>query len=445
MRILNRYILVDYLLIFVTALGLITFVMTVGALIQAVDLMSRGISPDLIIKFFLQNIPYILSFSMPISTLFAALLLFGRLSMDNEISAMKACGISLGRLVAPLVLLSVLFSGICVYINCEVAPEAKYASRRLLRSAGVEEPINLLEEGRFINDFPGLMIYVARKNGNIVKDVVAYELTGSGTVKRSVRAREGEIIPDDTNKVLLVKLYDVRIEMPDLTDPHDVSKTTYVNAEVYPIKLDFKEMMEKGRGVRKRGRMTVTMMMDLIGYADWADSLTPEAHDDEMRRVRNLVWSYESIAEPNEQEEAVLEMAMHHQHLLSLKQIEIEKSLSDTNAVAAVEETAGAEAPVVSPLQIEKSRLTVETNRRISTAVACFTFMLIGIPLGVKSHRKETSIGMVMSLAIVFVYYLFIIAAKALADYPALHPNLILWIPLLCTQFLGLWLIRRSS
>ena len=118
MRILNRYIVLDYLIIFLGALGLITFVMTVGALVNAVDLMSRGISPLLIAKFFFQNVPYILSFSMPISTLFAALLLFGRLSMDNEISAMKACGISLWRLVAPLVVLSILFSGICMYINC---------------------------------------------------------------------------------------------------------------------------------------------------------------------------------------------------------------------------------------------------------------------------------------------------------------------------------------
>lgn len=445
MRILNRYIILDYLLIFLTALGLITFVMTVGALIKAVDLMSRGISPDLIIQFFFQNIPYILSFSMPISTLFAALLLFGRLSMDSEISAMKACGISLWRLVAPLVLLSVLFSGVCVYINSEVAPEAKYANRQLLRSAGVEEPINLLEEGRFINDFPGLMIYVARKNGNIVKDVVAYELTGNGTVKRSVRAREGEIIPDDENKVLLVKLYDVRIEMPDALDPHDVSKTTYVNAEYYPIKLDFKEMLEKGRRVRKRSHMTVRMMMELVGYANWADRLLPEEFEAERLKVQSDVWSYEGMgADSSDDAPSRLEMARHKQHLLSLRQVEVEKKLSEAEGALEVNAPVVGESDI-SPLQIEKSRLTIETNRRISTAVACFTFMLIGIPLGVKSHRKETSIGMVLSLAIVFIYYLFIIAAKALADYPAMHPNLILWIPLLTTQALGLLLIRRSS
>jgi lipopolysaccharide export system permease protein len=94
---------------------------------------------------------------------------------------------------------------------------------------------------------------------------------------------------------------------------------------------------------------------------------------------------------------------------------------------------------------IQKTRLIVEANQRISVAVGCFSFMLIGIPLGVKSHRKETSIGMVLSLAIVFAYYLFIVVAKALANHPAMHPNLILWIPLIAAQVFGLWMIRRSS
>ncbi|MDD3276668.1 MAG: LptF/LptG family permease [Kiritimatiellales bacterium] len=374
MRTLNRYIVLDYLVIFLAALGLITFVMTVGALVKAVDLMARGISPLLIVKFFFQNIPYILSFSMPISTLFAALLLFGRLSMDSEISAMKACGISLCRLVAPLILLSILFSAVCVYINCEVAPAAKYANKELLRTAGVEEPINLLEEGRFIRDFPGLMIYVGRKNGTAVKDVVAYELDKKGDVKRSVRAKQGDIVADNENRLLTVKLYDVRIEMPDAKDPHDVSKTTYVNAEYYPIKLDFEKLLKSKPSNMKPSYMRIGMLLD---------------------RIHNVKRDFPMLSDKD--------------------------------------------------LLIQKTKLIVEANQRVSIAIGCFSFMLIGIPLGVKSHRRETSTGMILSLVIVFAYYLFIVVAKALVDYPELHPNLMLWLPLLTAQLAGLWLIKRSS
>ena len=375
MRILNRYILLDYLVLFLTALGLITFVMTVGTMLRAVDLMARGISPMLIARFFLQNVPYILSFSMPISMLFAALLLFGRLSMDNEISAMKACGLSLWRLVAPLIVLSVFLTGICLYINCEVAPNAKYANKKLLRSAGVEAPLKLIEEGRFIKDFPGLMIYVGRKDGNQVEDVVAYELTDDGRIKRSVHAQRGEIEPDDVNKILRVRLYDGNMETPDVDDPHDVSKTIYTPFKYIQLPpLDFKEILRDDKIRVKPSYMGMAMLID---------------------RIRHVERDY----------------------------------------------------PMLSPeeVAVERSQLVFEANRRVSVAIACFSFLLIGIPLGVKSHRKETSIGMVMSLGIVFTYYLFIVIAQALSNYPHLHPNLILWLPLLGIQILGLFLIRRAS
>lgn len=373
MRTLNRYIVWDYLVVFLITLFLITFVMSVGALVKAIDLMSRGISAALIGKFFLLNVPYILSFSMPISTLFSALLLFGRLSTDSEISAMKSCGVSLWRLAAPLILLSMLFSGLCIYINCEVAPRAKGARTALLRTVGVSEPINLLEEGRFIRDFPGLMIYVGSKSGTRVKDVVAYLLDDQGNIKQSLRAKSGDIDANNTTRILTVNLYDVRIEIPDPKDPRDVSKTRYISAAHYPVRLDFEKLLQGKKMIVKRGQMPLSQL---------------------IANIRNVERD--------------------------------SKILSDKERA------------------IEKTKLTVEANQRISIALGCFSFMLIGIPLGVKSHRKETSTGMILSLVIVVAYYFFIVVAKALAKHPEMHPNLFLWLPLLTAQISGLWMIARS-
>ena len=72
-------------------------------------------------------------------------------------------------------------------------------------------------------------------------------------------------------------------------------------------------------------------------------------------------------------------------------------------------------------------------------------FVLIAIPLGIKSHRKESSFGMLMSLGIVFIYYLFIVIADNLDDQPQLMPWLIPWAGILCAQLAGLILIRRAN
>lgn len=288
---------------------------------------------------------------------------------------MKACGMSLWRLVSPLIVLSVLLTGICLYINCEVAPNAKFANKKLLRSAGVDEPLKLLEEGRFIKDFPNLMIYVGKKDGNQVEDVVAYETTDDGRIRRSVRAGRGEIEADNINKILRVRLYDGNLETPDIDDPHDISKTTYTPFKYIQLPpLDFKELLKDDKVRIKDSYMTLPQLIS---------------------HIRNVERDFPMLSERQQAS--------------------------------------------------QRSGLAVEANRRISTAVACFTFMLIGIPLGVKSHRKETSVGMVVSLVIVFVYYIFIVIAKALAAQPGLHPSLVLWLPMLGTQLLGLILIRRAS
>ena len=88
-----------------------------------------------------------------------------------------------------------------------------------------------------------------------------------------------------------------------------------------------------------------------------------------------------------------------------------------------------------------RTKLAVEVNKRLALALSCFSFALLGIPLGIRSHRKESTIGIGLALGLLFVYYLFIIAADSLLDRPAWRPDLIPWIPVLGGQLLGGFLV----
>ena len=100
-RVLNRHLLREFVRGFLTTATVLTLVMYVGATVQAIDYMSRGISAPLILKIFALNVPFTLSFVIPISVLTTVLLQFGRLSADGEITALKACGVSLWQMAAP--------------------------------------------------------------------------------------------------------------------------------------------------------------------------------------------------------------------------------------------------------------------------------------------------------------------------------------------------------
>jgi len=375
LRKLNQYLVKDYLIVFTVAMLLITFAFTIGAIYKAIDIMARGISIGVVGRFFLYNIPYSLAYSIPISSLFSTLLVFGRLSSDSEISAMKSSGLSMWQIASPVVLISLILSGICLYNNCVIYPSTTYANRQLLKGMGVEDPIKLLEEGRFIREFPGYMIYVGKKNKNRVRDLVVYEIDKeTGEVTGSIRAGSGIMTADKEKAELKIDLFDVRIEIPDPNAPNDSSKTRYVNARNYPIRLDFNELMGNKNVRKKRKNMTIFELAYHIR--------NPETESTKLgEKIRRF----------------------------------------------------------------EHSRYLVEANQRIALALSPFMFVLIAIPLGITSHRKESSIGMVMSLGIMFVYYIFMILSDTFDKNPSLYPWLIPWIPIVLGQLGGLYLMRRSN
>ncbi|MGD9872654.1 MAG: LptF/LptG family permease [Kiritimatiellia bacterium] len=370
---LSKYIATDFLITFFMTLLIFTFVMCVGAMIKAIDLLARGVSAGIIIRVFLQNIPYILTFSIPISTLTASLLIFGRLSMDGELMAMKASGLTMWQIICPVVLLSIVLSAVCVYLNNYAAPRAHFGQRQLLRDVGVEEPVHLLEEGRFVQDFPGMMIYVGKKDRNKVKDVIVYEMDKHG-IRRNVRAKSGEIRADEANKMLLIDLYEVRIDQPDPEDPMDIVKTRHLTAKHYPVQLDFAKLWQKD-AIRKK-------MTDMTG---------PEI----KAAIRNIREAFPT-----------------------LKEKDVGK---------------------------QRMKMLVTANKRLSLSISCFAFTLIAIPLGITSRRKESSAGVGISLLLMFVFYLFIIIADSLVGHPALHPDFIVWIPIIAAEIGGFMMIGRMN
>lgn len=372
MRVLQRYILVDFLLSFLMTLSVFTFVMCLGVVIRAIDIAARGISGELIAKIFLLNIPYMMTFSIPMSVLTACLILFGRLSFDGELTAMKACGISLWGIISPVIIVSVLFSALCIYINISVAPRCKELSRSVLRDIGLEQPVNLLEAGRFIQDFPNMMVYVGSRSGNSVTDIVVYERDDRGP-KRNIRAQRGTLRSDDATKSLIIDLYGVRIETADRDSTIAAPKSQIMNADYYEVKMDFSSYSQKTR----RKKPSDMVVSELIA------------------KIRDVPKAFPDLT-PRD-------------------------------------------------LARQKMFMIVEVNKRFALALSCFAFTLIGIPLGMKSRRKESSIGVGIALGLVFLFYLFTIAANSLVGRPEWRPDLIVWLPVILCEVIGFYLIYRQN
>jgi lipopolysaccharide export system permease protein len=224
----------------------------------------------------------------------------------------------------------------------------------------------LLEEGAYIKDFPGYVVYVGRKKVNIVEDVTVYVLDDKGNVTSSLRAQKGIVTGKPAEKKLVMDLYNVRGDLRDPNDPTNIRKIKQgTTAARYPIELD-------------------------LGQAFRLASAT--------RRLPDLVFS------------------------------ELRQEIANLRSMG-----------------IYPAAALMEAHQRIAAAVACVAFTLIGIPLGIKTSRRETSIGIALSLGLALIYYLMMVLANTLRNRPYFYPEAILWTPNLIFEVLGVWLLWRVS
>ena len=255
MRILRNYFLKEFLGPLFLVLGVVTFVMILGNLIKIADLIiNKGVAITSVLKLFLLMIPSLLTYTMPISVLTAVLLSLGRLSRDNEIVAIKATGISLFRLILPLLIVGLILSLTLVVFNDKVVPYAHYTARKALVEVGVKNPTAALEPGVFIDSFEGCVLFIYGIEQNKLYNVRIYQPQGEDKPTRTIVAKRGEFIAVPEKNAIKLKLIDGTSDEPDPENPSNFYK---LNFKTYFMTLNLAKMQDKDKIAKKAKDMTI--------------------------------------------------------------------------------------------------------------------------------------------------------------------------------------------
>jgi lipopolysaccharide export LptBFGC system permease protein LptF len=364
MRIFDRYIAKQIIVGTIYAVFVLSLVLVMGNLFkQARPLLVDQSAPlGLVVRFVINVLPFSLMFTIPWGFLSAALLVFGRMSSDNEITGLRVAGLSLFRLALPVFMIGAVLSLGCLWINVNVVPHAKASLTDLIYEQVKRDPRSLLDPGIVQSKFKNQKVFVEARDGDTLQGFNLYQVSNgeNGTPIRTeayVHAGSVSLIVDEEKKQLRLKLINTYIE----SKKEDGNSEMVFAGEAEPWLFDF----------------------------------------------------------GNERKKKVKASAMTN--------AEIEKYIEDNPDM----------------IESQKVSFRAEITKRYSFSMACLSFAFIAVPLGLKSRRKDTSSGLVISLAIGTAYFLFtVLSDKFDTDAGAAFS---LWAPNIFCVLLGLWLFRRAQ
>ena len=240
------------------ALGVLTFVMLSGHFFRAFDLLSKGVAPSLLLKFLLLMVPDMLRFTLPLSILVATVLIFGRMSSDNEIVALKASGINLWQIIAPGLAICTVCSILCLAISLVISPVCRYEADILRWSALSNAPFSLLEPGVFTKLSNKCSIRVMKREGDDLEHIHIILQNGEGTMQ-DISAKRGRIHLDPQTFFINLELNDAIISDIAFGNGYAVAKR-HLSAMSISLPFDYGASQSKKKITRKPKFMDVKML-----------------------------------------------------------------------------------------------------------------------------------------------------------------------------------------
>ena len=388
MKTLHNYLTRQVLISLLMTVAVFTFVLLLGNVLKTIlELLVSGQARfGIVAEAIGLLIPFVWGFALPMGLLTATLLVFGRFSADQELTAARASGISLLALTWPILLLSLLCCGVSGWINLELGPQCRVAYVKLIYKMEGELGNMQLPAGRFIRDFPGYIFYTEKNDHGKLQNVEVLVLDKDETnVSMTITAPSGDIELDTTNKQMYLHLVEPRSLRNIGGNVSATSASDWLSSNLYPTNS-------------QSGRIVVPKITDMTFW---------QLRDD----------------------------------LADLEQKLTVPPPAATNSVEAIEQFQAAARQregLIEPIRIAM-------NRQLAFSFACFGFTLVGIPLGIRVHRRETNIGVAIALGLVLVYYSFMILANSLSARPEFAPHLIVWLPDLLFQLIGAALLWRAN
>ncbi|MEZ4798328.1 MAG: LptF/LptG family permease [Flavobacteriales bacterium] len=408
------------------------------------DIMGKGLGVFVILELLMYASARIVNMALPLAILMSSIMTLGALAEHNELTSMKSAGISLFRILRPLIVFSIGLSISSFIFANNIWPIANLKFRTLLFSIMQQRPALNLNDGTFYNGIEGISIRVMKNNKDTgeLTDVLIYDHRGNDRGNRTViRAERGQMAQTDDKRFLIMTLYNGY--------SYDEQEEGKKRDKDYPlVRSHFEENI---------------LRLDLSSFIFEANSEEVFKTSYEMMTIGQLNHAIDSlnnkldsakyrIAEANLK---TLHMPQEERQIVSEERKYFFDELSDKDKIRALSFAKENSRRLKDSIKKQEEeffnrqkfiiRHELEYHRKFFLAVVCLVMFFIGAPLGAIIRKGGLGLPTIIALGLFIIYQLTTIAGEKMAKSGIIEPWLGMWMSSIIFLPLSIWLTYKAT
>ncbi len=431
LKIIDRYILKSHIGPFIFSFITLIFVLILQFFSTFADrFIGKGIGFSVIVELIMLQSAWMVGLAAPMAVLVAVVMAFGSLTTTSEMTVFRASGLSLYRLMIPVLLAGLLLSALVERFNNVVLPRTNYYAKSMMVDITRSKPAFGLTENAFSTLVDGYSIFI-RKSDDRLKElygIVIYDVTRP-EYSTVVTAEKGRIDFTADYQYLVMTLYNGEIHQVRQPD-HTISRNMSFGKQRFVFESSgFGFARSSGNRMRSGDNELSADELHLIGNEFMTRMSTSE------KRIRKpLEQLAERIAQPRAEAHQTLPASP------SVKAITRAASFVDQQLAQLDSELNN-----IASNQTMYNRYMAAWHKKYALSLACFVFVMVGAPLGVLARRGGFGAGAAISLTLFVVYWMIMIAGEKIAERGILDPMISMWLGNAVMVCIGLWLVTSLT
>jgi lipopolysaccharide export system permease protein len=415
------------------------------------DLVGKGLEWHVVMRLLIFASASLVPLALPLSILLSSIMTFGNMSEKYELVACKAAGISLNKVMFPLIITSFIISICAFYFSNNILPFANLKMQSLLYDVQQQKPALAIKEGIFSNSIPGYSIRIEKKDpdGEGINGVMIYDHTQGLGNNITIVAKSGKMVMSADEKFLIATLndgyrYEEKNERDERgIDTHPLIRTAF-SEQVFRFDLSSFKLSRTNEELFKGS----AKMMNIKQLQKAEDTLELSKTNRKKEVYKYLFGNYFTLRDSiNSQKKDSLPQGFTKQNYLSnfppAEQTKItDIALNQVRSLKAYMTTVNSDVELTDE-SIRKNK--IEWHFKFTLSFACFVLFFIGAPLGAIIRKGGLGLPLVISTCLFIIFHVLTITGKKIAQQGVVSVFSGMWLASMVLLPVGIFLTYKAT